>query len=133
MSQENSRKRSRSAVSHCSNPASPTDRPSISSPPASWAASRSSISSVEPAALSTSLASIHADPRAQATASLLARIDDDAFSPRALFSSDSVCRRLARLVLVALAPQQPGKDASGHLIAFSQREIPQQGPSLLGG
>src|SRR5262249_40170111 len=57
---------------------------------------RSAGSSVEAAALRTTRASIHADSRAQATASLLASSDDDAFSPSALFSSDNVWRRLAR-------------------------------------
>ena len=78
------------------NPAPPTDRPSISSPPISSAAARSIASSVEPAAAASTLASIHADPGRQVTASLVATIGCGSDPASAARSSESAWRRLAR-------------------------------------
>ena len=87
------------------------------------AASRSASSSSEPAAVSNTLASIHADPGTQVTVSLVAMIDCRA-TARAVRSSESVWRKLARAwLLAALAPQKAGQDAARDLGALPQRQI----------
>ena len=111
MRHASSRKRSRSAASHCWKPGSATASPSISSPPRSAAAARSSSGVSAPASASASRASMVAAPARRPAASLPPMIAAPPSAPR---SSESAWRRLPRAWASLRSPQsKPARVSRG--------------------